>query len=184
MSQAEMTRLCQDFVQAAQMAHAADFDMLQLHFAHGYLPASFISPLTNIRTDDYGGSLENRLRYPLQLLAAVREVWPANRPLSVAITAADWARHGLDIDQAVAIAAILKTHGCDLIEVLAGQTIADDKPNYDPYALVPYSDQIRNQVGIPTLVSGAFSLADQVNTILAAGRADLCLMDPHALRDE
>jgi anthraniloyl-CoA monooxygenase len=182
-SQAEMDKLCQDFIQATQMAQAAGFDMLQLHFGHGYLLASFISPLTNIRTDGYGGSLENRLRYPLDLFSAVRAVWPEDKPLSVALTAVDWARKGLEVDEAIILAEMLKARGCDLVEVLAGQTIVEDKPNYDPYYLVSLSEQIRNRAKIPTLVSGGLRITDQANSILAGGRADLCLMDPQSFRE-
>jgi anthraniloyl-CoA monooxygenase len=182
MSRTDMDKVRHDYVEAAGMAQEAGFDLLQLQFGHGYLLASFISPLTNLRTDDYGGDLENRLRFPLEIFKAVREIWPEPKPLSVAIPATDWAKNGFDIDEATVLAERLKTLGCDMVEILAGQTVLETQPVYDPYFLVPFSEQIRNQVHITTLVSGGLTTTDQINSILAGGRADLCLMDPPALR--
>jgi anthraniloyl-CoA monooxygenase len=184
MSLADMEQVCSQFVQAAQMAQEAGFDLLQLHFGHGYLLAGFISPLTNIRTDDYGGSLENRLHFPLEIFMAVREAWPEQKPLSVAIPATDWAKNGFEIDEALVLAESLKANGCDIVEILAGQTVFETQPDYNPYFLVPFSEQIRNQVQIATLVSGGLTTTDQINSILAGGRADLCVMDPPLLRGQ
>ncbi len=183
MERADMDMVRDEFVAAAQRANEAGFDMLHLNFAHGYLPASFISPLTNTRNDNYGGSLENRLRYPLELFDAVRATWPEDKPLSVALTVSDWTSGGLEIEEAIIAAKALKAHGCDLIEVLAGQTVPDIKPNYDPPFLVSYSDQLRNGAGVCTLTSGGITISDQLNSILAAGRADLCILHPLHVKD-
>ncbi len=171
----DFARVCKAFVQAAEMAAQAGFDMLQLHFGHGYLLGSFLSPLTNQREDNYGGSLEKRMRYPLEVFDAVRAAWPNEYPLSVAVNVTDWASGGSTIDDAVALVSALKARGSDLVEVLAGQTIADDQPVYLPGFLTPFSDQIRQEAGIPTMVGGYLTTTGQVNTILAGGRADLCV---------
>ena len=163
------------FALAAKAAAGCWFDALELNFAHGYLLAGFISPLTNRRTDEYGGSLENRMRFPLAVLDLVRSTW--ERPLLVRISASDWAPGGSDLDEAVAIAALLKAHGCDLVHAVMGQTIWESRPDYRRLFGVPASDRIRNEAGIPTLASGSITTSDDVNTILAAGRADLCHMD-------
>ena len=160
------------------MAHQTDFDMLQLHLAHGYLLAGFISPLTNTRQDNYGGPLENRLRFPIEIFKAVRLVWPESKPISVALSASDWAKGGLKIEDVLLIVKQLKSNGCDIIEVLAGQTTANTKPIYGPYFLAPYSDRLRNEGNIPTITSGGITTNDHVNSLLAAGRADLCVMHP------
>ena len=181
MDRADMDQVRDEFVQAARAAHDAGFDLIQLHFAHGYLLASFISPLTNLRRDAYGGALENRLRFPLEVLDAVRAAWPDEKPLSVAISATDWVKGGQEIDEAVAVAKIIKARGCDLIEVLAGQTTMDAQPRYGPAFLVPFSDHVRNEAHLPTLASGCIMTVDQINTILAGGRADLCTLEPPQL---
>lgn len=178
MTRDDMDRVKDEFVQAARMAHEVGFDLLELHLAHGYLLASFISPLSNTRSDDYGGSLENRMRYPLEILQAVRAAWPDNQPLSVALAATDWATNGLEFDDTAAIAKMIKTQGCDLMYPLAGQTIPNTKPVYGPYFLAPFSDYLRNDITIPTITSGGITTIDQINSILAAGRADLCIMNP------
>jgi anthraniloyl-CoA monooxygenase len=154
--------------------------------AHGYLLSSFISPLSNVRTDEYGGSLANRMRFPLEVFDAVRAVWPAAKPMSVRISATDWVEdEGLTGDDAVAIARLLKAHGCDVIDVSAGQTSTRAKPVYGRMFQVPFSEQIRIEADMPTIAVGNITSPDQVNTILAAGRADLCalarphLLDPH-----
>jgi anthraniloyl-CoA monooxygenase len=183
LERAGMERVRDEFVQAAQWAREAGFDLLQLHFAHGYLMASFISPLTNIRDDEYGGPLENRLRFPLELFDAVRAAWPESKPISVAFCATDWVKEGLEEHEAVIVARELKARGCDLLEVLAGQTVPTARPDYGPYFLTPYSDLIGNEVGIPTITSGGITSTDQINSILAAGRADLCVLNPLHLRD-
>ena len=178
MSAGKMRDVKQDFASAAEYARAAGFDLLELDMSHGYLLASFLSPLTNRRTDEYGGSLPNRMRYPLEVFEAVRAVWPPDRPLAVRLSASDWLPGGFDIEDAVAVARGLRAGGCDLIQVVAGQTVEHDRPVYGRFYLVPYSDRIRNEAVIPTLVSGGLTTADEINTILAAGRADLCVLDP------
>jgi anthraniloyl-CoA monooxygenase len=175
-----MARVIADFVQATRRADRAGFDMLELHAAHGYLLASFISPLTNHRSDGYGGSLENRLRFPLEVFRAVRAVWPNQKPMSVRISATDWVDGGLTGDDAVAVARAFAHAGCDLIDVSTGQTVADAEPVFGRMFQTPFSDQIRNEAGLATMCVGAVTTADQVNTIVAAGRADLvALARPH-----
>ena len=178
MDHADMDRVRDAFVHAARMAEEAGFDMLHLDFAHGYLLASFISPLTNRRRDGYGGSLENRMRFPLEVFDAVRAEWPQEKPISVCIFATDWAPGGFDTQDAVAVAGMLKERGCDALEVVGGHTTIFANPSYRRYFLTPFSDEVRNSVGIPTLTRGNITSADEVNTILAAGRADLCVLDP------
>ena len=163
---------------AAGRAAEAGFDLLVLDMAHGYLLASFLSPLTNRRQDGYGGPVEQRLRFPLEVLDAVRAAWPAERPVAVRLQASDRAPGGLDTDDAVAVAGRLRGHGCDLVEVAAGWTVPWDRPDYRWLYLVPASDRVRNEAGVPTIAGGNLTTADEVNTILAAGRADLCLLDP------
>lgn len=184
MDRADMDRVRNDFVRATQKAHEASFDLLQLHFAHGYLLASFISPLTNLRNDEYGGDLEHRMRFPLEVFDAVRAAWPQDKTISVALSATDCVRGGLDIDDAVIVARMLKDHGCDIIAVVVGQTTIDSEPAYGRGFLTPFSDRIRNEAGIPTMVGGYLTTSDEVNTILAAGRADLCIIDPPQLNDQ
>ena len=186
MDRADMDKVRDDFVGAAKWAEEAGFDMIELHMAHGYLLSSFLSPLTNVRTDDYGGSLETRMRFPLQVFDAVRAVWPQEKPMSVRISATDWVEDGgLAGDDSVEMARLLKAHGCDIIDVSTGQATTEAKPIYGRMFQTPFSDQIRHEAGIPTIAVGAITTADQVNTIIAAGRADLCalarphLTDPH-----
>ncbi|HWC73576.1 MAG TPA: hypothetical protein VG454_06535, partial [Gemmatimonadales bacterium] len=176
MTRADMDEVRDDFVRAAAMSHEAGFDLLELHFAHGYLLASFISPLTNQRTDTYGGSLENRMRFPLEVFDAVRNVWPAHQPMSVRISAVDWHPAGMQPADAVEVAKLLKAHDCDITDVSAGQTIADAKPQYGRQFQTPFADRIRHEVGIATMAVGNISSYQDVNTILAAGRADLCVL--------
>ena len=171
----DIAHLVKVFALAAKAAAGCGFDALELNFAHGYLVAGFISSLTNRRTDEYGGSLENRMRLPLAVLDLVRTTW--ERPLLVRISASDWAAGGNDLDEAVAIAALLKAHGCDLVHAVMGQTIWESRPDYRRLFGVPASDRIRNEAGIPTLATGNITTADDVNTILAAGRADLCHLE-------
>jgi anthraniloyl-CoA monooxygenase len=154
--------------------------MLELHCAHGYLLSSFITPLRNRRTDDYGGPLENRLRYPLEVFRAMRAVWPADRPMSVRISATDWVAGGIDGDDAVEIARAFKGAGADLIDVSAGQTSPDAAPVYGRMFQTPYADKIRNEVGIATMAVGNITDTDQVDAIIAGGRADLVALGrPH-----
>ena len=180
MTRADMDRVTAAFVQSTRYAIDAGFDWLELHCAHGYLLSSFITPLTNSRTDDYGGSLENRCRYPLEVFRAMRAVWPAHLPMSVRISAHDWAPGGNTDDDAVQIAALFKAAACDVIDVSSGQTTRAAKPVYGRMYQTPFADRIRNEVGIQTMAVGAISESDQVNSIIAAGRADLCaIARPH-----
>jgi anthraniloyl-CoA monooxygenase len=165
-----------EFARAAAMADEAGFDMLEIHMAHGYLLASFISPLTNVRGDQYGGPLDNRLRYPLEVFDAVRAVWPRPKPISVKLSATDWAEGGLTADEAVEAARRLKAHGCDIITVSTGQTVPWQRPRYGRLYQVPFSDRIRHEAGIPTMTVGNIASYADVNSILAAGRADLCVL--------
>ena len=176
----DMDRVIADFVQATHRAARAGFDMVELHAAHGYLLASFISPLTNRRTDEFGGSLENRARFPLAVFRAMRAAWPDEKPMSVRISATDWVDGGVTGEDSVAIARWFAEAGCDLIDVSTGQTVADAEPVYGRMYKTPFSDQIRNEAGLATMCVGAITTADQVNTIVAAGRADLvALARPH-----
>jgi anthraniloyl-CoA monooxygenase len=180
MTRADMDRVTADFVRAARFAAEAGFDWLELHCAHGYLLSSFISPLTNQRTDAYGGSLANRLRYPLEVFAAIREVWPKELPISVRISAHDWVEGGITPDDAVEIARAFKAAGADLIDCSSGQVSKLQQPVYGRMYQTPFSDRIRNEAGIATIAVGAISEADHVNSIVAAGRADLCaIARPH-----
>ncbi|MDE2287524.1 MAG: bifunctional salicylyl-CoA 5-hydroxylase/oxidoreductase [Burkholderiales bacterium] len=180
MDEADMTRVKDDFVAAARRAQEAGFDWLELHCAHGYLLSSFISPLTNHRTDAYGGSLENRLRYPLEVFHAVRAVWPDDKPMSVRISAHDWVEGGITADDAVAIARAFKAAGADLIDCSSGQVSKAEKPVYGRMFQTPFADRVRNEAHIPTIAVGAIFEADHVNSIIASGRADLCaLARPH-----
>lgn len=180
MTRQDMNDVRDDFVRAATMAIEAGFDMLELHFAHGYLLSSFISPLTNRRTDEYGGSLENRMRFPLELFDAVRRAWPEQRPISVRISATDWVPGGLTVDDAVEASRMLAAHGCDIIDVSSGMTTMEAAPIYGAMFQTPFADRIRNEAGIPTMALGNIQNWDQVNTIIVAGHADLCVLArPH-----
>ncbi len=180
LTKSELEEIRVAFAGAAQMGIAAGFDMLELHCAHGYLLSSFITPLRNRRTDEYGGSLENRLRYPLEVFRAMREAWPAQRPMSVRISATDWVEGGISGDDSVQIAHAFKAQGADLIDVSTGQTSPDAKPVYGRMFQTPYADRIRNEVGIATMAVGNITDTDQVNAILAGGRADLVALGrPH-----
>jgi anthraniloyl-CoA monooxygenase len=180
MTRADMDRVKQDFVTATRYAVEAGFDWLELHCAHGYLLSSFISPLTNQRTDEYGGSLANRLRYPLEVFEAVREAWPQHLPMSVRISAHDWVEGGITADDAVEIARAFKAAGADLIDCSSGQVSKKEQPVFGRMFQTPFADRVRNEAGIATIAVGAISEADHVNSIIAAGRADLCAVArPH-----
>ena len=180
MTRADMEAVTQQFVAATRMADAAGFDMIELHAAHGYLLSGFLSPVSNRRTDDYGGSLENRLRWPLEVFAAMRAVWPEGRPMSVRISATDWTEDGVTPDESVAIARAFHAAGADIIDVSAGQTTPDARPVYGRMFQTPFSDRIRNQAGLATMAVGNITDADQANGILMAGRADLVAIGrPH-----
>jgi len=180
MTRADMDAVKADFAAAARRAVRCGFDMLELHCAHGYLLASFLSPLTNRREDEYGGAVENRLRYPLEVFDAMRAEWPEDRPMSVRISATDWAEGGLSEGDLLAIARAFAARGCDLLDVSTGQTVHDSAPTYGRMFQVPWSDMIRQETGVATMCVGNITTADQANTILAAGRADLvALARPH-----
>ncbi len=176
LSRCDMDEVRDDYVRAAELARAAGFDLLEIHMAHGYLLASFISPLTNQRTDDYGGSLANRMRFPLEVFDACRAVWPPERPMSARISAVDWLPGGLEPAAAVDVARLLHVHGCDVIDVSAGQTVPDQRPVYGRLFQTGFADRIRNEVKMATMAVGNISSFMDVNTIIAAGRADLCLL--------
>jgi len=181
MTRADMDLVVEQFVAAVRMGEEAGFDMVELHAAHGYLLSSFITPLTNRRTDDYGGSLENRLRFPLEVFRAMRAAWPGEKPMSVRISANDWmGEAGVTPDEAVRIGRAFADAGADLIDVSAGQTWADSRPVYGRMFQTPFSDQVRNEGGVATIAVGNIYEPDHVNSILAAGRADLvALARPH-----
>lgn len=186
MDRADMDRVREQFVASAERAVRCAFDLLEIHFAHGYLLSSFLTPVSNQRADEYGGSLENRARYPLEVLDAVRGVWKG--ALSVRISATDWVPDGFDIDEAVRLAHMLKAHGVDIVDVSAGQTTPEAKPIYGRAFQTPFAERIRNEVGIPTIAVGNIYDHDRINTIVAAGRADLValarahLADPYLTR--
>ena len=180
MTRDDMDRVRDDFVRAVRWADDAGFDMVELHCAHGYLLSSFLTPVSNHRTDVYGGSVENRLRFPLEVFAAMRAVWPGDKPMSVRLSATDWVEDGLTPEDSVAIARAFADAGCDLIDVSAGQTSEQAQPVYGRMFQTPFSDRIRNEVGVATMAVGNIFEPDHVNSILAAGRADLCaLARPH-----
>ena len=180
MTRDDMRRVTEEFVQAAQRGVTAGFDWLELHFAHGYLLSSFLSPLTNHRTDAYGGDLAGRAKFPLEVFAAVRAVWPSDLPISVRISAHDWATGGNTDDHAVAIAGLFRDAGADMIDVSAGQVVKRERPVYGRMWQTPFADRIRQEAGIATIAVGAITDADQANGIIASGRADLVAIGrPH-----
>jgi anthraniloyl-CoA monooxygenase len=180
MTRDDMDAVRDQHVEATRRGDSAGFDWLELHFAHGYLLSSFLTPLINQRDDEYGGALENRMRYPLEIFDAVREVWPEDKPISVRISATDWVPGGFDGDDAVVFSRALKEHGCDLIDVSTGQTTVDADPEYGRLYQTPFSDRIRHEAGIATMTVGAVSSIDDIHNILVSGRADLCVLArPH-----
>ena len=176
LDEAGMDALVADFERSTEMAVEAGFDIVEIHMAHGYLLASFLSPLTNRRADRYGGTLENRMRFPLRVVRAVRDLWPDERPLSVRLSAVDWWPGGTEPEDAVGISRALKACGCDVVDVSAGQTVPYQRPRYGRQFQTPFADRIRHEVGIATMAVGNISSFEDVNGIIAAGRADLCLM--------
>ncbi len=182
---AQLTDIREQFADAAWRAARSGFDLLELHCAHGYLLSGFLSPLTNRRTDAYGGTLAKRLRFPLEVFDAVRAVWPEERPMTVRISATDWAEGGTTADEAVEIARAFAAHGVDAIDVSTGQVVAEEQPAYGRSYQTPYADRIRHETGVPVIAVGAISSWDDVNSLLLAGRTDLCalarphLYDPH-----
>jgi anthraniloyl-CoA monooxygenase len=180
MDRADMDRVRDDFVRATKWSAEIGFDFLELHAAHGYLLSSFLSPLTNIRTDAYGGSRENRARFPLEVFRAMRAAWPADRPMSVRLSTNDWFEGGNTPDDAAAFAAMFREAGADLIDCSSGQVVKEEQPVFGRMWQTPFSDKIRNEVGVATIAVGAISEADHANSVLAAGRADLCAVArPH-----
>jgi anthraniloyl-CoA monooxygenase len=185
MTRPDMERIADEFVRATELATIAGFDMVELHCAHGYLLSSFLTPASNRRRDAYGGSLENRLRFPLEVFSAMRAVWPGEKPMSVRLSATDWVEDGITPAESVAMARAFVAAGADIIHVSAGQTTPDAKPVYGRMFQTPFSDRIRNEGRIPTIAVGNITESDQVNSIIMAGRADLCalarphLTDPH-----
>ena len=185
MSVGDMDAVAEQFVAAARNVDRAGFDMIEVHLAHGYLLSTFISPYTNHREDEFGGSIENRMKYPLRVVNAMREVWPEEKPMSARISATDWVDGGLSDEDMVAVASMLKEAGIDIINVSTGQVTSDEEPVYGRMFQAPFADQIRNEVDIPTIVAGNISTADQANTLVAAGRTDIVafgrtiMNDPH-----
>ncbi len=185
LSRAQLTDIREQFTAAAVRAARSGFDLLELHCAHGYLLSGFLSPLTNHRTDRYGGPLDHRLRYPLEVFDAVRAVWPEDRPMTVRVSATDWAAGGTTAEDAVAIARAFAAHGADAIDVSTGQVVADEHPEYGRSYQTPFADRIRHEAGVPVIAVGAISSWDDVNSLILAGRTDLCalgrphLYDPH-----
>jgi len=183
MSRADMDLVRDQFVNATRMAVRAGFDLLELHCAHGYLLASFISPLTNVRRDEYGGTLENRLRYPLEVFDAIRSEWPATKPMTVRVSAVDWYEGGLSAEDSVEVARAFAAHGVDAIDVSTGQTVVDEVPSFGRSYQTPFADRIRNVGGVATIAVGAISGYDDVNSIILAGRADLVALGRAHLYD-
>ncbi|MEU8945045.1 bifunctional salicylyl-CoA 5-hydroxylase/oxidoreductase [Streptomyces sp. NPDC048489] len=185
LTRAQLTDIREQFAAAAWRAARCGFDLLELHCAHGYLLSGFLSPLTNRRTDAYGGSPERRLRFPLEVFDAVRAVWPEERPMTVRISATDWAEGGTTGDDAVALARAFAAHGADAVDVSTGQVVAEERPEYGRSYQTPYADRIRHETGLPVIAVGAISSWDDVNSLILAGRTDLCalgrphLYDPH-----
>lgn len=180
LTRAQLTDLRHQFADAARRAARSGFDLLELHCAHGYLLSGFLSPLTNRRTDAYGGPLAGRLRFPLEVFDAVRTVWPAERPMTVRISATDWARGGTSADDAVEIARAFAAHGADAIDVSTGQVVADERPEFGRSYQTPFADRIRHEAKVPVIAVGAISSWDDVNSLILAGRTDLCaLARPH-----
>lgn len=185
MTEADMDVVTEQFVSTAKNAERAGFDMIEVHLAHGYLLSAFISPYTNRRTDEYGGSIESRMRFPLRVVKAIRDVWPADKPISARISATDWVDGGLPESDMLALARMLKDAGLDIINVSTGQVTKDEAPIYGRMFQAPFADQIRNEVGVPTIVAGNVTTADQANTMIAAGRTDIVafgrviMNDPH-----
>jgi len=183
MDRADMDRVKADFVSATARAARAGFDMVELHCAHGYLLSSFVSPATNVRTDDYGGTTEKRCRFPLEVFRAMREVWPKHKPMSVRISAHDWVPGGLEPAEAVVVSKLFVDAGADIIHVSSGQVVKEERPVYGRMFQVPFSDRIKNELGVPTICVGNIFEWDHVNTIVAAGRADLCAIARGHLAD-
>ena len=176
----DMRRVIAQFERSTELAAEAGFDMIEVHAAHGYLLASFISPLTNVRTDGYGGDIAGRMRFPLEVIRAVRAKWPSERPLSVRISATDWAEGGLSEEELCLWVAALRDTAVDIIDVSTGQTVPEQSPVYGRMWQTPFSDLVRAESALPTIAVGNIYEVDHVDTIIAAGRADLCaIARPH-----
>ena len=178
-----MDLITEQFVQATKNADQAGFDLIELQAHHGFLLASFLSPLTNIRTDEFGGSIENRLKFPLRVFTEMRKVFPAHKPMSVRISASDWAENGITEEEVIIIATAFKNAGADIINVSTGNTVAHQKPQIGRMWQTPFSDTVRNTVHIPTITAGYIQDIDQINTILLNGRADLVALGRPLLAD-
>ena len=184
-TRSQMETVLADYSQAAINADRAGFDMIEVHAGHGYLLSSFISPLSNERRDEFGGSLENRMRFPLEVFDAVRKNWPAHKPISVRISATDWSPNGVQPEEGMMVASLFRDHGATIIDVSTGQTSRWANPVYGRMFQTPFSEMIRNELKVPTIAVGAITSGDQINTIIAAGRADICavgrshLSNPH-----
>jgi anthraniloyl-CoA monooxygenase len=187
LSVAELDSIRSQFVASARAAARAGFDLLELHCAHGYLLSSFLSPLTNQRSDSYGGSLAGRLRYPLSVFDAVRAVWPADRPMTVRISATDWYEGGVGVEDSVEIARAFAEHGVDGVDVSTGQVVSEEQPAFGRSYQTPFADRIRNEIGrkygVAVIAVGAISSYDDVNSLILAGRADLCALGRAHLYD-
>jgi anthraniloyl-CoA monooxygenase len=188
MNRSDMDQVRDDFVLATERAERAGFDILELHCAHGYLLNTFISPKTNVRSDDYGGSLENRLRYPLEVFSAMRVAWPKEKPMSIRISASDWIEGGITPVDAVDIARAFKLAGCDIVDVSSGQVVSEEQPEYGRLFQLPFSDRVRMEAQISTMTVGNIQSYADANSIIASGRADICviarmhLFDPYWTR--
>jgi anthraniloyl-CoA monooxygenase len=187
LSVAELEEIKEQFVASARAAARAGFDLLELHCAHGYLLSSFLSPLTNKRSDSYGGSLAGRLRYPLSVFDAIRAVWPEDRPMTVRISATDWCEGGVDVEEAVEIARAFAEHGAAGLDVSTGQVVSEEQPAFGRSYQTPFADRIRNEIGrkygVAVIAVGAISSYDDVNSLILAGRADLCALGRTHLYD-
>ena len=183
MTRADMERLIEAYARATRWSEEAGFDMIEIHGGHGYLISSFISPLTNKRTDDYGGSLENRMRFPLEVFRAVRANWPDDKPVSMRISAYDWVEGGTEVDDAVEIGRMMKAAGLDILDVSSGNVTNDPRPRVEGLFQTPFSERVRAEAGIPTMTVGNIGGPEQINAIIADGRADLCCMAKGQLFD-
>jgi anthraniloyl-CoA monooxygenase len=182
MTRDDMDRVAREFVEAVKRANAAGFDVVELHMAHGYLLSSFLSPMANLRTDEFGGSRENRMRFPLRVFEEARRAWPESKPMFVRVSATDWLddRGGQTVEDTVALAKELKARGCDVVDVSSAGNTPESKPEYGRMYQVPFAERIRKEAGVKVMAVGAILGADHVNTVLLSGRADLCaLARPH-----
>jgi anthraniloyl-CoA monooxygenase len=184
MTRADMDRVRDDFAAATRRAARAGFDLLEVHMAHGYLLSSFLTPVSNQRTDEYGGPMERRMRFPLEVFDAMRDAWPSDRPIAVRISASDWVeRGGITEEDVLLLARALAEHGADVLDVSSGQTTPEGKPPYGRAWMTHLSDMVRNVARVPTMTVGGITSADDVNTVLAAGRADLVVLARAHLAD-